>query len=275
MPPTSSNIHKKLIYLLNFELLATLVLRAVVKIHKRNHKRHKQNHKHYKQPHIHRHIFLPCTEVLIQSEENLDSTVFFDPSKDKKKIVYPDETINESLLQAAMTVEDHLSSLSISSAENFSLSNNPKSPLDEKEKHSFFEDTFVDETSVIEVLSSDSNKIKNIIQNESQVGLDSDDEELVELLQELKQYNDAKASTSHQESENESTQSSLNLSEFSQRQRDNYEKEVTETLEMSQLIWDEDPFDEETTETPLVEDSNVDFDNDSFWDNYDFDSVLN
>lgn len=214
-------------------------------------------------------------EVLIQSEENLDSTVFFDPSKDKKKIVYPDETINESLLQAAMTVEDHLSSLSISSAENFSLSNNPKSPLDEKEKHSFFEDTFVDETSVIEVLSSDSNKIKNIIQNESQVGLDSDDEELVELLQELKQYNDAKASTSHQESENESTQSSLNLSEFSQRQRDNYEKEVTETLEMSQLIWDEDPFDEETTETPLVEDSNVDFDNDSFWDNYDFDSVLN
>ena len=206
----------------------------------------------------------------------MDSTVFFDPSKDKKKIVYPDETIDESLLQAAMMVEDHLSSLSISSAEKFSLSNNPESPSDEKEKHLYFEDTFVDETSIIEVLSSESNKIKNIMANESQVSLDSDDEELVELLQELKQYNDdAKASTSHQESENGSTQSSLNLSEFSQRQRDNYEKEVTETLEMSQLIWDEDPFDEETTETPPAEVSNVDFDNDSFWDNYDFDSVLN
>ena len=75
--PAPSTIPKKLLYLLNFELLATLVLRALVKIHKRNHKRHKQNHKHYKQPHMRRHIFLPCTWNYLVILNSYDCFIWF------------------------------------------------------------------------------------------------------------------------------------------------------------------------------------------------------
>ena len=71
-----------------------------------------------------------------------------------------------------------------------------------------------------------------------------------------------------------SQSSSLISSQFSQLQREKFEKEVEETLEMSRLIWDEDPFvDQETSGADEV--TSGDFDDDSFWENYDFESALN
>ena len=40
---------------------------------------------------------------------------------------------------------------------------------------------------------------------------------------------------------------------------------------MSELIWDEDPFEEES----VSEQQQDDFNYDSFWENYDFEPVLN
>jgi len=56
--------------------------------------------------------------------------------------------------------------------------------------------------------------------------------------------------------------------------KEKYETEVNETLEMSTIIdWDDDDFfDTENSQEDKKE--TKDFDEDSFWENYDFDSML-
>jgi len=63
---------------------------------------------------------------------------------------------------------------------------------------------------------------------------------------------------------------------LSQLSKDKYENEVTETLEMTQIIdWDDENFFEASNDEEDKDKKNKDFDDDSFWENYDFDSVLN
>ena len=241
-------------------------------------------------------------EALTSSIKTLDSTADFDPNivgGGAKSVIYPSETADDSLLQAATLVENHLSSLSISNNTNEHIlnatSDSQEDATDEEisQKNSFFEDTIVDEAAMTELLGgtqSDAVVIRDFSQT-----LDSDDDELVELLQELKRENDVDEqkskppSTSRQSEEfpddcsikiQSSSQSSsissgsLVMSQFSQLQREKYEKEVNETLAMSELIWDEDPFEEEVEES-VSEQKQDDFDNDSFWENYDFEPALN
>ena len=229
-------------------------------------------------------------EALTSSIETLDSTANFDPNAVTKSVmIYPSETADESFLQAATFVENHLSSLSISKEHILDVTDQQEEATDEEisQKNSFFEDTIVDEAAMTELLGTQS--AVNVI-SESQT-LDSDDDELIELLQELKRENDEvvdEPSTSSRQLESshsnsssilkiQSSQSSiissgsLVLSQFSQLKREKYEKEVNETLVMSELIWDEDPFEEES----VSEQQHDDFDNDSFWENYDFEPALN
>ena len=59
--------------------------------------------------------------LLTSSIETLDSTADFDPNivgGGAKSVIYPSETADDSLLQAATLVENHLSSLSISNNTN-------------------------------------------------------------------------------------------------------------------------------------------------------------
>jgi len=147
------------------------------------------------------------------------------------------------------------------------------------QKNSFFEDTIVDEAAMTELLN-DSQSVANVICETPT--LDSDDDELIELLQELKRENDVvdeqkskllpSSSRPLDSSQSSISSGSLVLSQFSQLQREKYDKEVNETLEMSELIWDEDPFIEENVSGQQLQD---DFDNDSFWENYDFEPALN
>lgn len=222
-------------------------------------------------------------EALTSSIETLDSTANFDPNMVTKNVIYPGETTDESLLQAATLVENHLSSLSISN-DDHSLNvtaNQLEEVTDEEisQKNSFFEDTIVDEAAMTELLN-DSQSVANVICETPT--LDSDDDELIELLQELKRENDVvdeqkskllpSSSRPLDSSQSSISSGSLVLSQFSQLQREKYDKEVNETLEMSELIWDEDPFIEENVSGQQLQD---DFDNDSFWENYDFEPALN
>jgi len=222
-------------------------------------------------------------EALTSSIETLDSTANFDPNMVTKNVIYPGETTDESLLQAATLVENHLSSLSISN-DDHSLNvtaNQLEEATDEEisQKNSFFEDTIVDEAAMTELLN-DSQSVANVICETPT--LDSDDDELIELLQELKRENDVvdeqkskllpSSSRPLDSSQSSISSGSLVLSQFSQLQREKYDKEVNETLEMSELIWDEDPFIEENVSGQQLQD---DFDNDSFWENYDFEPALN
>ena len=210
--------------------------------------------------------------VFEKDYKSANSTASSQLSNNKKIIVFPDETADGSLLQPATKVEDHLASLSITiqQQDSMNLSISHETTTEESEKNAYFQDTLVDEASMLELLGHEA-----VQAQDSQI-LDSDDDELIELLHELKQANEP--STSNQDSDirttsrNSSSQSTLLSSQFSQLQREKYEQEVADTLEMSQICWDEDPFanefenDEQTNENG--------FDNESFWETYDFESVL-
>ena len=193
-------------------------------------------------------------------------------SNNKKVVVFPDVTADGSLLQPATKVEDHLASLSITIQQQDSIdySMSHEATPEESEKNAYFQDTLVDEASMIELLGHEA-----VQAQDSQI-LDSDDDELIELLHELKQANEP--STSHQDadvrttSRNSSSQSTLLSSQFSQLQREKYEQEVADTLEMSQICWDEDPFANEFENDETTNDDG--FDNESFWETYDFESAL-
>lgn len=231
-----------------------------------------------------------------------DSTANFNPGA-PKPVLYPDETQDESLLQAATFVEEHLGSLSLDHSIFGTKSKRLKTNDEDPEKSDFFNDTIVDEDLLSQVLSN--NESDDFI-NQTVI-LDSDDDELIELLHELGQDrrdNNKKptdfpvnfgASTSsnidpqlviqddeHQDEQQQeeeetksasSSQSTLILSQMSDKSKENYEKEVAETLEMSQILWENDPFEDE--QEAKKDDDNDDWADDSFWDNYDFDSVLN
>ena len=131
--------------------------------------------------------------------------------------------------------------------------------------------------------------------------LDEDDKELVELLCELKsdqqEENSQKAdnSISSQTSRNsqkvpsqtksigsknsqksDSSADSLILSQhLSQMSKEKYESEVNETLEMTKILdWDDDNFFDVENQIEQEKKPTQDFDDDSFWENYDFESVL-
>merc|ERR1712223_185847 len=190
-----------------------------------------------------------------------DATINFDPNS--KVDVYPDETANESLLQAASFVEQHLKSLSL---ENRGQSR--ESPEEDifLDKSEFFNDTLVDEDVISQQfdLGPDDPTVIN---------LDSDDMELVELLRELKdEENQSKSASKSQKSD--SSDSLILTQHLSQVSKDKYENEVAETLEMSQILeWDDDDFFDDDNYDQTNKKSQ-EFDDDSFWENYNFDSLL-
>ena len=57
--------------------------------------------------------------------------------------------------------------------------------------------------------------------------------------------------------------------------KEKYESEVNETLEMTKILdWDDDNFFDVENQTEQEKKPTQDFDDDSFWENYDFESVL-
>lgn len=168
--------------------------------------------------------------------DDLDATVNFDPNA--KVIVYPEESSSADL-QSATFVEEHLKSLSIDDSQNV-----PEEDIF-LDKTDYFDDTVIDEEAISQLLE------------ETQIQtLDSDDDELIDLLHELKE-----APKTSQKSD-----SSASLILSTQSQKDKVDQ--VETLEMSQIVWDEgDIFENENTN------KNV-FDDDSFWEEYDFDKFL-
>ncbi len=178
-------------------------------------------------------------------------------------------------------------------------SKDSENSTDDLDKSSFFDDTFVDEEMLSQVRNLESEaaaQMKFSSEVKRETTLDSDDDELIELLKELKDgaptiLDELDQSNKELPSSSDSD-CSLVLSQLSQMSKERYNKEVAETLEMSQVVWDEDPFQDEkkskseSEEEDFFESSDVenddkkskedkkDFDDDSFWESYDFDSVL-
>ena len=179
-------------------------------------------------------------------------------------------------------------------------SKDSENSTDDLDKSSFFDDTFVDEEMLSQVRNLESEaaaQVKFSSEVKRETTLDSDDDELIELLKELKDgaptiLDELDQSNKELPSSSDSD-CSLVLSQLSQMSKERYNKEVAETLEMSQVVWDEDPFQDEKKsksesedEEDFFESSDVenddkkskedkkDFDDDSFWESYDFDSVL-
>ena len=62
---------------------------------------------------------------------------------------------------------------------------------------------------------------------------------------------------------------------LSQMSKEKYESEVNETLEMTKILdWDDDNFFDVENQIEQEKKPTQDFDDDSFWENYDFESVL-
>jgi len=229
--------------------------------------------------------------------DDVDATVNFDPTA--KINVYPDETANESILQTASFVEEHLKSLSLENPRPNHEANEDHMFLD---KTDFFDDTLVDEDIISQHLESDLDLLAATLAADKTVtNLDEDDKELVELLRELKsdqqEENSQKADSnnSSQTSRNsqkipsqtksigsknsqksDSSADSLILSQhLSQMSKEKYESEVNETLEMTKILdWDDDNFFDVENQIEQEKKPTQDFDDDSFWENYDFESVL-
>ena len=169
------------------------------------------------------------------------------------------------------------------------------------DKTDFFDDTLVDEDIISQHLESDLDLLAATLAADKTVtNLDEDDKELVELLRELKsdqQNEDSQKadSNSSQTSRNsqkipsqtksigsknsqksDSSADSLILSQhLSQMSKEKYESEVNETLEMTKILdWDDDNFFDVENQIEQEKKPTQDFDDDSFWENYDFESVL-
>jgi len=227
----------------------------------------------------------------------VDATVNFDPTA--KINVYPDETANESILQTASFVEEHLKSLSLENPHPNREANEDDMFLD---KTDFFDDTLVDEDIISQHLESDLDLLAATLAADKTVtNLDEDDKELVELLRELKsdqQEEDSQKAGSNNSSQasrnspkipsqtksigsknsqkSDSSADSLILSQhLSQMSKEKYESEVNETLEMTKILdWDDDNFFDVENQIEPEKKPTQDFDDDSFWENYDFESVL-
>ncbi len=159
------------------------------------------------------------------------------------------------------------------------------------DKSSLFDNTLVDED-LLSLSQTESDLFASQVND--QVTLDSDEKDLVELLHELQASASAfpkdaseaehKNKTDISSPSDNSDDRSLVLSQLSRLSQERYEQEVADTLEMSQVVWNEDPFQDgsgaegsdKRTESQQVanEKEEEKFDDDPFWDNYDFDSVL-
>ena len=168
------------------------------------------------------------------------------------------------------------------------------------DKTDFFDDTLVDEDIISQHLESDLDLLAATLAADKTVtNLDEDDKELVELLRELKsdqqeedsQKDDNSSQTSiysqkiliqtkrigsKNSQKSDSSADSLILSQhLSQMSKEKYESEVNETLEMTKILdWDDDNFFDVENQTEQEKKPTQDFDDDSFWENYDFESVL-
>ena len=169
------------------------------------------------------------------------------------------------------------------------------------DKTDFFDDTLVDEDIISQHLESDLDLLAATLAADKTVtNLDEDDKELVELLRELKSD---QQDENFQKADNNSSQTSTNsrkmpsqtksfgsknsqksdvsadslvLSQhLSQMSKEKYESEVNETLEMTKILdWDDDNFFDVENQIEQEKIPTQDFDDDSFWENYDFESVL-
>ena len=132
-----------------------------------------------------------------------------------------------------------------------------------EDSQDLFEDTIVDEAVISQMIDFVSEE-----DNQTTLHLDSDDNELIELLQDL-------------QDENPSQRDQV----LSQVAKERYQQEVEDTLEMTQ-IWNEHDFDnleredsesdddEEEGEQKQVNEVQTELKDDTFWENFDFDSVL-
>ena len=169
------------------------------------------------------------------------------------------------------------------------------------DKTDFFDDTLVDEDIISQHLESDLDLLAATLAADKTVtNLDEDDKELVELLRELKSdqqeeesqkadSNNSQTSRNSQKipsqtksigsknsQKSDSSADSLILSQhLSQMSKEKYESEVNETLEMTKILdWDDDNFFDVENQIEQEKKPTQDFDDDSFWENYDFESAL-
>jgi hypothetical protein len=92
----------------------------------------------------------------------------------------------------------------------------------------------------------------------------------------LKIHSQMKSIGSKNSQKSDSSADSLILSQhLSQMSKEKYESEVNETLEMTKILdWDDDNFFDVENQIEQEKKPTQDFDDDSFWENYDFESVL-
>lgn len=153
------------------------------------------------------------------------------------------ETPNDSFLPSATSVEEHIASLSLSVS--FSESRKKKRTRSSNEEEDSNKSNYFDETLVQEDLLS-----------QSQV-VDSDEDDLEEVVNMLQ-----------------------GLQKERLEKQDIIDQDRVDTLEMSQIIWDEpvcdDDVDPPQRQSSSQKSNTADslWQEDSFWDNYDFDSIL-
>jgi hypothetical protein len=145
-----------------------------------------------------------------------------------------------------------------------------------------------DEDIISQHLESDLDLLAaTLLADKTETNLDEDDKELVELLRELKSdqqeensqkadFSNCSQTNSRNSQKSDSSADSLILSQhLSQMSKDKYESEVHETLEMTKILdWDDDNFFDVENQIEQEKKPTQDFDDDSFWENYDFESAL-
>lgn len=135
-----------------------------------------------------------------------------------------------------------------------------------EDSQDLFEDTIVDEAVISQLID-----LASAEETQTNLHLDSDDNELIELLKDL-------------QNENPSQRDQV----LSQVTKEKYQQEVEDTLEMTQ-IWNEQDFDnlsdegdseadgddEDGDEQSQENEVQTELKDDTFWENFDFDLALN
>jgi len=193
---------------------------------------------------------------------DLEATVLVD-DKGKKTAFYPEETLNTTELQSATFIEKHIASLSISESQRSKTSFSDAAVANDKMENSqdLFEDTVIDEEAISQfinnTLEEENSEKKAAAADQSGLYLESDDDELVELLLDL-------------QCEGTNTREEV-LSQVKSKD-EKYQQEVDDTLEMTQ-IWNDDDFDKFIANTEAAAENQLD--DDTFWEEeFDSDDVL-
>lgn len=221
------------------------------------------------------------------SAEDPDSTLIFDPGNTEKKIVmvYPAECPSDCNLPRATDIEEHVSSLSHSILEASSIGCKTPSLVDSRpasrlsrlpsldqdpNKEKYFNDTHID-MDILNQTKMSTSKPQTTQESDVDVDDDEDEDELLNLLQDLGHERDELVSRNPDDGSSEPVSSTS-------RRRE--EQDLIDTLEMSQICWDTDPFSQLfNDENPQSEESDKESENESdiwegeksFWNNLNLD----